>query len=112
MKKMLVSLGLIAAYATFLGLGCESLLNLLSLSMAISPDGSFVAHPLDLLPCAVAGILALAALAVTVALHVRASERFELSRRLLWAQVIAAAVASIPMIKLWEMLFDLLWITL
>ena len=110
MKKILLVFTFIIAYATFLSLGTECLLNLLSVFMAVSLDGGSVTkqYPRFIPFCIIAGILALVSLVAVFVMNLKASDKFGFTKRLWWAQMIIAVVVSVPMIKLWETLFDFL----
>ena len=110
MKKILLASAFIIAYAAFLSLGMECLLNLLSVFMAISLDGGAVTkqYPRFIPFCIIVGILALVALVAVFVMNLKASDKFGFTKRLWWAQMIITVVISVPMIKLWETLFDFL----
>ena len=99
------------AYAVFLSVGLECLLNLLGMAMAISPDSSsvimgstgFIAF------CVIVGLLALIFLAATVILDLKMSEKYGFTKKIWAAQMIIAVVALLPMVKLWEILFEFLY---
>lgn len=114
MKKILLASAFIIAYAAFLSLGMECLLNLLSVFMAICIDGGAVTkqYPRFIPFCFIVGILALVALVAIFVINIKASDRFGFTKKLWWAQMIIAVVVSVPMIKLWETLFDFLQKTL
>ena len=114
MKKILLASAFIIAYAAFLSLGMECLLNLLSVFMAISLDGGAVTkqYPRFIPFCIIVGILALVALVAIFVINIKASDRFGFTKKLWWTQMIIAVVVSVPMIKLWETLFDFLQKTL
>ena len=97
----------ILANAAFLGLGMECLLNLLSLFMAISLD-SAVKYPRFVPFCVVLGIVALLGLIAMLILNIKFSEKLNFTKTIWIFEYIFALVLSIPMIKLWEMLFDFL----
>ena len=97
----------ILANATFLSLGIESLLNLLSLSMAISLD-SVEKYPRFIPFCIILGIVALLGLSAMLILNIKASEKLGFTKNIWLIQYVFSVVLSIPMIKLWEMLFDFL----
>lgn len=98
----------IIAYAVFLGLFMECLLVLLSMCMDVSLDGGSVVDqfPRFIPFCVVVEFLALVALVLLAILNIKASERLDYTKRICLVQTILAFVVSIPMIKLWEMLFD------
>ena len=114
MKKILLALAFAVAYAIVLSLGLECLLNLLGISMAITLDGSSVTkqYPRFIPFCLIVGFFALAALIGLFILNLKASEKSEFTKKILWGQTIISVVLSIPMIKPWEMLFDFLHKTL
>ncbi len=106
--KIVACLLLIIAYAVFLSIGTECLLSLLSIYMSISLDGESVAnqYPRFIPFCVVVGFLALVALVLLVILTIKVSEKLDYTKRVWYIQSIFAFVVSIPMIKLWEMLFE------
>ena len=114
MKKILLSIAFALSYAAFLSLGLECLLNLLGISMGIALDGSSVVkqYPRFIPFCLIVGFLALAALIGIFILNFKASEKYEFTKKIWWAQMIISVAISIPMIKPWEMLFDFLQKTL
>lgn len=107
MKRISAVIGFIIAYAAFLGLGLECLLQLLGSAMAISIDGP-EQYPVFLPFCFIVGLLALAAIAVLLILNIKVSERLDYTKRVWGVQIISAVIISVPMIKLWEILFDIL----
>ena len=114
MKKYFLAIIFAIAYAIFLSLGLECLLNLLGLSMAISLDGPPVTkqYPRFIPFCFIVGIFALASIIVTFILNLKAFEKFEFTKNIWITEIIIAFVISIPMIKPWEMLFEFLQKTL
>lgn len=98
----------IIVYAAFLSIGMECLLNLLGIFMGISLDGKSPAnqYPRFIPFCVVVGFLALVALVLLVILNIKVSERLDYTKRVWCIQSILAFFVSIPMIKLWEMLFE------
>ena len=107
MKKAAYIILSIFTNAMFLSLGTECLLNLLSLSMAISLD-SAVKYPRFVPFCAILGIVALLGLIAMLILNIKFSEKLGFTKTIWFIQYIVAFVLSIPMIKLWEVLFDFL----
>ena len=97
----------ILANAVLLSLGIECLLNLLGFVMAISLDSS-AQFPRFIPFCIVLGIIALLGLIAMLILNIRASERFRFTKSAWTFEYILALVLSVPMIKLWEILFDFL----
>ena len=110
MKKILIASAFIISYATFLSLGMECLLCLLGVAMAISLDGAAVTaqYPRFIPFCFIVGIVALAFIIVTFILNLKASGRFAFAKKLWWIEIAVALVLSLPMVKLWEIIFDLL----
>ena len=113
MQKKLVFLEVLLftiGYAVFLGLGCECLLNLLGLAMAMSLDGGSAAkmYPRFTPFCFTIGLLALTALIFLAVLNAKKADRFHYTKRMWTVQWIFAFVLSIPMIALWEKVFDAL----
>ena len=110
MKKYFLALTFVIAYATFLSIGLECLLNLLGFSMAISLDGPPVTkqYPRFIPFCSIVGIFALASIIVTFILNLKAFEKLGFTKKIWWMEIVIAFVISIPMIKPWEMLFEFL----
>ncbi len=106
--KIMAYLFFIIAYAAFLSIGLECLLNILGISMGISLDCKSPAnqYPRFFPFCVIVGLLALVALVLLVILNIKVSERLNYTQRLWFIQSMLAFVVSIPMIKLWEMLFE------
>ena len=96
------------AYASFLSLGMECLLNLLGISMGIALDGKSPAnqYPRFIPFCVVVGFLALGALVLLAIWNMKVSEKLDYTKRVWCIQSVLAVAVSIPMIKLWEMLFE------
>ena len=107
MKKSICIILSILANAALFSLGIECLLNLLSLSMAISLD-SVVKYPKFIPFCIVLGIVALLALAAMLVLNIKMSEKLNFTKMIWIFEYALALVLSIPMIKIWEMLFEFL----
>ncbi len=106
--KIVAYLLFIIAYAVFLSIGMECLLNLLSISIGLSLDGPPNPYPRFIPFCFVVGSFALVALVLLVILNIKESERLDYTKRVWCIQSTVAFVISLPMIKLWEMLFDYL----
>jgi hypothetical protein len=97
----------IIAYASALSIGMECLLNLFGISMGIALDSNTVNQYPRFIPfCVAVGFLALITLALLFILNIKVSEKLDYTKRALYIQPIFAFVVSIPMIKLWEMLFE------
>ena len=110
MKKYLLAFAFVIAYAIFLSIGLECLLNLLGLSMAISLDGAAVTkqYPRFIPFCVIVGLGALALLIATFILNLKMSEKYGLTKKIWWIQSVFALVISFPMVKVWELLFEFL----
>ena len=107
MKKVTYIILSILANAALFSLGIECLLNLLSLSVAISLD-SVAKYPRFIPFCIVLGIVALLGLIAMLILNIKASEKLVFTKTIWIFEYVFALVLSLPMIKLWEMLFDFL----
>lgn len=114
MKKFLLAFVFAIAYAIPLSICFECLLNLLGVAMAISLDGSAVSeqYPRFIPFCLIVVIFALASIVAIFILNLKASEKIVFTKSLWITEMIIAFVISIPMIKLWEMLFEFLQKTL
>lgn len=93
--------------AIFLSLGLTCLLDLLSISVGISLD-SEIHYPRFIPFCIVLEIISLSGLATILALNIKVSEKLKFTKWIWYFQYIFAFVLSIPIIKLWQMLFDFL----
>ena len=107
MKKSICVILFVLVTAASLSLGIECLLNLLSISMAISLD-SVVKYPRFIPFCIVLGIVALLGLIVMFVLNIKASEKLNFTKSIWIFEYTLALVLSIPMIKIWQMLFEFL----
>ena len=97
----------VIAYASALSIGMECLLNLFGISMGIALDSNTVNQYPRFIPfCVVVGFLALVSLLLIVILNIKVSEKLRYTKRSWFIQSVLAFVVSIPMIKLWEMLFE------
>ena len=110
MKKTVYMIISILINAAFLSLGLESLLSLLSLSVAISLD-SAERYPRFIPFCIVVGIVALLGLVAMLILNIKVSEKLNFTKPIWIFEYVFAFVLSIPMIKIWEMLFEFLQTT-
>ena len=107
MKKSICVILSILANAALFSLGIECLLNLLSLSMSISLD-SVVKYPKFIPFCIVLGIVALLGLVAMLVLNIKISEKLNFTKTIWIFEYVFVLALSLPMIKLWEMLFDFL----
>ena len=110
MKKVLFVSTFTVAYATFLSIGLECLLQLAGISMAIALDGRAVTkqYPRFIPFCAVVGLFSLAALVVTFIINFKVSEKINITKKLWCIQIISAILISPPMAMLWRTLFEFL----
>ena len=93
--------------AIFLSLGMTCLLDLLSISVGISLDTE-IEYPRFIPFCIILGIVALLGVIFLLLGNIKISEKLKFTKLVWYVQYISAFVLSIPMIKLWEMLFDIL----
>ena len=61
-----------------------------------------------LLFCIVLGLLATAAIIALLVFNIKTAEKFDYSKKTWYVQMISALVISLPMLKIWEMLFEYL----
>ena len=112
MKKTNILLAFVftVAYAVIVSLEMICLLNLLSVAFAISlDDGSVVQEYPRFIPfCVALGLLALAAGIILFVFNFKLSEKLNFTKKIWRAEIISALFISIPLIKLWEMLFGYL----
>ena len=97
-------------YAGFFSVGAKCLLDLLGCVMAMSLDGKSVAeqYPRYIPFCLVVGLLSLGALVLLAALNIKFRKKLKYNQTVWIIQFVCAFVISIPMIKVWELLFDFL----
>ena len=107
MKKTAYMIISILANAALLGLGLECLLNLLGLAMAVSLDG-VVKYPRFISFCVIMGIVSLLGLVAMLVLNIKISEKLNFTKTIWIFEYALALVLSIPMIKIWETLFEFL----
>ncbi len=107
MKKYFPISFFVIVYAVFFSIGMECLINILSAFFAISLDNNSVLTSVQSfwLFCLAVGFLVLVAFVVVLLLNIKSSERIGYTRRTWWIQMIIAVIISIPMIKLWEIVF-------
>ena len=105
-RYLLVS-ACVAANAIFLGLGLECLLNLLGYAMSLTLDSN-PRYPRFIPFCLIMGILALVGIVCVFIVNIKLSDKFSFTKKIWCFQYVFALVLSVPMIKVWEMLFDFL----
>ena len=107
MKKSICVILSILANAALFSLGMECLLSLLGYTMAISLDSS-VQFSRFIPFCIVLGIVALLGLIAILILNIKDSEKIGFTKTIWIFEYAFALVLSIPMIKIWETLFEFL----
>ena len=107
MKKSICVILSILANAAFFSLGMSCLLHLLSLAMAISLDSS-AQYPRFIPFCIILGTVASLGLIAMLILNIKASEKLCFTKSGWLFEYISSFILSVPMIKLWEMLFRFL----
>lgn len=98
-------------YASFLSLGFECVLVFLVTCIGNSLEnnkGLLEAYPRLIPFCVAVGYLALFAIILLMALNIFTSIKLNTPAAIWSAELICACVLSIPMIKLWELVFDYL----
>jgi hypothetical protein len=110
MKKTIFYVIFTISYASILSLGAECLLNLLSVTMAISLDGGAITdkYPRFIPFCLIVGVVTLILLISLIALNVKFSNKLKYCKNIWIAQSICAFLISVPMIGAWELLFRFL----
>ena len=110
-KKILIVIAFIMAYAVFLSLGIECLLIVLSFIMSVYPDsGSAVSlYPRFFAFNVIVLICSLIALIGIFVFNFFISEKNGYTKRTWCIQTIISVVAALPMINLWKMLIVFLW---
>ena len=112
-KRILIVALFATVYALLVGLGFECALNLLSLSFSVSIDsGTTTAYPRFTPFCKAVGFSSLVALVGAVVLNIKLSDRLEYTDNMWKIQTALAVVLTLPMVKLWELLFEYLQRTL
>ena len=93
--------------ATFLGLGMACLLHLFGIVLGMSLD-STPRYPRFVPFCLFVGVAALLGLVLVFLWSAKNEERLELTKRIWLALYIGAVLLSLPMLGVWERVFDLL----
>jgi hypothetical protein len=93
--------------AVFLGLGMSCLLHLFGIVMAVSLD-STLRYPRFVPFCLLAGVAALLGLVGVFLWNVKISERLAFTKKIWLWQYVGAFVLSIPILGVWEQVFELL----
>ena len=99
-----------AFYACFFSLGLACLLQLFGVALGVAIDGSTVIRQYPrLIPfCLIVGFVCLTALIALAFLNAKFSKKLDYTRRVWIIQFVCAAVVSVPLIMLWEMLLGFL----
>jgi hypothetical protein len=99
-----------AFYAAFFSLGLACLLQLLGVALGVAIDGSAVIRQYPrLIPfCLIVGIICLIALIALGFLNAKFSKKLNYTKAVWIIQSACAAIVSVPMIMLWERLFEFL----
>ena len=99
-----------AFYACFFSLGVACLLQLFGVALGVALDGQTVIQQYPrLIPfCLIVGIICLIALIALAFLNAKFSKKLNYTRRVWIIQFICAFAASIPIIKMWEIMFGFL----
>ena len=99
----------VVANTVCLSLGFKCLLDLLAVTMAVSPDsGAQIQYPRYIPFLIVVGIAALAGFIAMLIWNFNVSEKFKFTKIAWIGQYAGCFVAALPMIKVWEILFDFL----
>ena len=98
------------SYAGFFSLGMTCLLNLLAeaFGSALFGESAIEEFPRFIPFCLLVGLFCLIALIFLVILNINFSEKLNYRKRTWIVQSICAFVLSVPLLKVWEMLFDFL----
>ena len=112
-QRILIVALFATVYALLVGLGIECALNLLSLSFSVSIDsGTASAYPRFTPFCKIVGFSSLVALVGAVVLNIKLSDRLDYTDNMWKLQAALAVVLTLPMVKMWELLFEYLQRTL
>ena len=110
MKKAFFVCSFAIAYAVLLSFEIECFLNLLGISIGISLDSQvgMEQYPRFFPFCIIIGVLVFCILGLIFVLDLKVSQRQGYDKKLWCIQIILALSMSIPMIELWEKLFEFL----
>lgn len=103
-SKIILHCLLTLLYAVLLGL----LLQCVIYTLPLDIFAGFVYYPYLMSFCCAAGILALAGIVLLVFLEIKYSDKLSSTLQVFIGKIFCAVLLSLPMIKLWEMLFDVL----
>ena len=108
MKKILLAVTSIVAYAICLSLGVSCLLFFVGTMISLEGRSGIERHPRFLPFCIAMGIAALLAVVAISIFNRKAAHKLGGSQWQWLIEMIAAVPLAIPMIWLWEMVFDAL----
>ena len=107
MKRIVASFAV--TYAFFFSLGSICLLNLAGIMLASAIDGGVINEYPRFIPfCYLIGFVALIALVVCFILNKKHALNLRFTGKVWAIELISAFAASIPMMALWDLLFDFL----
>lgn len=98
------------SYALLLSLGSECLLNLMGAVMSFSLDGKAITelYPRFIPFCICTGVICAAGLIGLAILNFAQYDKIGYTKQIILTQTVCSIALSIPMVKIWEWLFDLL----
>ncbi len=109
MKKILFLSFSSVANIFCLSLGFRCLLNLLAVTIAVSPDSEYqIRFPRYIPFLVVMGLIALAGFIAMLIWNLNVSEKYRFTKIAWIAQYGCCVVAALPMITFWEMVFAFL----
>jgi len=110
LAKTIIYMLFTSSYIFFFSLGAKCLLSLLGYSFAISLDGKSVIslYPRFIPFCMVLGFLTLSAIGFIGFMNLKYSENLEYTNRVWSIQWGCVFILTLPMIKLWEIVFGFL----
>ena len=113
-SKIILVPVLILVYAILFSIGFECMISFTGLIGAVTLDTHLSAvqqYPRFTVFCVVVGLVALVSTICLLIFNYNISEKFNYTKAVWRVQFILAFIISIPMIPLWEMLFEFLRIT-
>ncbi|MBE6569046.1 MAG: hypothetical protein E7658_02360 [Ruminococcaceae bacterium] len=112
MKRTVLVIAFTLFYALSVSFGCICLLQILGIGLALSLDGGSVLlqYPRFLPFCAVTAILDFAVFCILVVLHTKAAAKFAFTKTICCLQIVSAVILALPLMELWDLVFDRLHI--
>ena len=106
-RTFLIVAVFIIANSVLLGLGWESLLNLMSLALSVAPDSrsGIALLPQFMMFCIAMGIIAFSLVVGILLANISLSDKLKYTKRVWSVQYILSFALSIPMIGIWEKVF-------